>query len=244
MNTTTHIMQDLYELQLVDNRIAAITHAWANLNRGDAQKSALQDAEAALAVAEQELHAKRAAAKDLEIEARGVEQKRVDYERKLYSGTVTIPKELQAMQDEVAALARQRDLLLTRAVAAAEASDAQATECDARRAAVDVAAKGLAEVRAGLKHSADRLQAEAVEMKAARSTAASRLSPARLQQYNAVRASKSGVAVAPLLDGHNCGSCRMAVADSVIRDVLAGRGLPMCNNCGRFLCSPPPQRRA
>jgi len=206
--------------------------------------AAMQEAEAALAAAEQELHTKRAAAHDLEIEARGVEQKRVDFEKKLYSGTITVPKELQAMQEEVAALGRQRDFLLTRAVTASEAADAQTAVRDARRAAVEAATKAVAEIRAGLKHNADRLQAEAVEMKAARSKAASRLSPSHLQRYDAVRASKSGVAVAPLLDGHNCGSCRMAVANSVIREVVAGRGLPMCNNCGRFLCVPADRRIA
>src|SRR5476651_1368065 len=101
----------LHALQQQDSAIDILKKQYAQLDMGKTEKTALVAAQVARKEGEAALHAARAAVADTELEQKSIEDKRVEYETKLYSGTVNNPKELQAMQDEVDMLARNRDRL-------------------------------------------------------------------------------------------------------------------------------------
>ena len=101
----------LYELQQLDSALDAIKRQYAALDRGQAEKAEYDTLKAAHNEALAALHAIEAEVNDATLERQGAETKRKQTETKLYSGSVSNPKELQAMTDEVDSLTRRRERL-------------------------------------------------------------------------------------------------------------------------------------
>src|SRR5690348_3402483 len=101
----------LYTLQQLDSTLDALKKQYAALDAGRAEEAVYREAKAARDEAEAGLHTTTTALRDAELEQKTVEAKRAEYETKLYSGSVRVPKELQAMQEEVEMLGRQRGKL-------------------------------------------------------------------------------------------------------------------------------------
>src|SRR5580698_229066 len=101
----------LYALQQQDSLLTALKRQYSLLDTGKAEKAEYDLADAANKEALEGLHTVSADLKDTELEQQQIEAKRKEYDTKLYSGKVTNPKELQAMQDEVEMLVRQRTKL-------------------------------------------------------------------------------------------------------------------------------------
>src|SRR5689334_2713311 len=101
----------LFALQQLDIAIDALKKHYTSLDSGKQEQATYHAALAAHKEADAALHAITTSIRDTELEAKSVEEKRVAYETKLYSGSVHAAKELQAMQDEVEMLARQRSRL-------------------------------------------------------------------------------------------------------------------------------------
>jgi predicted nucleic acid-binding Zn-ribbon protein len=235
MDVKTQLLA-LYELQQLDSAIDALKKSYAGLDRGQAEqpqyeaaKAAHQEAQAALKVAEANL-------RDTELEQKSVEAKRADEETRLYSGRVRVPKELQALQEEVEMLTRQRSRLDERLLGLM--GDLEA--CRRREAETKQA---LAAITKTLRAKLEAFNAEAEKMKAQaqllarqRAEAAKDVPPDLLKRYEALRAVKGGIAVVAILDGNACGGCHMGLPFNTVRRVHAGGEIMTCENCGRILC--------
>src|ERR1700722_16534824 len=101
----------LYALQVQDSLLEALKRQFTLLDSGKAEKAEYDAADAANKAALEALNIVSIDLKDAELEQQQIEAKRVEYETKLYGGKVHNPKELQAMQDEVEMLVRQRTKL-------------------------------------------------------------------------------------------------------------------------------------
>lgn len=225
----------LLALQQLDSAIDILKRQYAQLDSGKSELAAMQAAQAARKEADAAVHAARAAAADTELEEKSVEEKRVEYETKLYSGKVSNPKELQAMQDEVDMLARNRDRLREKLASLL----VELEECTARQAG---AAKALKEadasaktVQAAYKQSSETIVAQARALVAQRADAVKQVDPSLLKRYESIRTDKGGLAVAPVEDGNSCGGCKMGLSSSTVKRLQAGLDLEMCDNCGRIL---------
>src|SRR5947209_20570505 len=91
----------LYALQQIDSALDALKRRYAALDPGRVEETAHQSAKGAHDEAASALHATTASLHDTELEQKTVEAKRSEYETKLYSGAVRVPKELSAMQEEI-----------------------------------------------------------------------------------------------------------------------------------------------
>ena len=227
----------LYALQQQDSAIDILKKQYALLDSGKEEQSAYQAAQNTGKEAEAALQAARVAVADTEMEQKTVEEKRAGYETKLYSGTVSNPKELQAMQDEVDMLARNRDRL-------GEKLKSLLTELEECREREAGAKQALATLKASLKAKqtaykaeAEQIVAQAKVLIAQRAEAAKQVAPPLLQRYEALRKLKGGLAVVPMEDSNACGGCKMGLASSVVRRVQSGDEIETCDNCGRILVS-------
>lgn len=172
----------------------------------------------------------------LEDEVSLVEEKRTQTDRQLYSGSVTAPRELQALQDEVAALDRRRRTLedeLLEIMTAVEPLDAAladlASEAERLDADRDRVSGELAAAEA-------EIDAEIATLEAERSELAGGLPPEQLTAYDDARRRLGGVAVARLV-GTSCGGCHLmlsAVEIDRIRKLPADQPA-VCEECGRLL---------
>ncbi len=115
----------LYRLQQVDSEFARTEERLRTLDPGGALRSRQQEAEAALAAAQEELAARQSRARDLELELQSTDGKRKKMEEEMYSGRVRNPKELAAMQEDVAALGRRARHLEDEILALLEETEAE-----------------------------------------------------------------------------------------------------------------------
>ncbi|HLJ55292.1 MAG TPA: C4-type zinc ribbon domain-containing protein [Chthonomonadaceae bacterium] len=225
----------LLALQQQDSAIDSLKKQYAKLDTGKAEAAAAEAAKAAAAEADASEHAARASVVDTELERKSVEERRVEYENRLYSGKITNAKELQAMQSEVDMLARHRDSLDAKLKSALE----ELEECRERHQAANASLAGAAaaakRARAEYKSSSDNIVAQARLLVAQRAEAAKQIEPKLLAQYEAIRKDKAGLAVVPVEDANSCGGCKMGIASSVIKRLQAATGVERCDNCGRVL---------
>src|SRR5256886_5320416 len=101
-------IRTLYELQLIDTQIARLEAALAALDDGTALRGRVQEAHAVEETARGDLQAGQSRLRDLELELQSTVGKATKVEGDLYSGRISNPKELRAMQEDVEALGRQR----------------------------------------------------------------------------------------------------------------------------------------
>ncbi|MBC7526506.1 MAG: hypothetical protein H7308_03055 [Chthonomonadaceae bacterium] len=225
----------LYEVQQTDSALDALKKEYGALDPGNAEKPAYDEAKATYLVAKKALEATNAEILDAELELQTVIKKRSDEETKLYSGKVTNPKELTSLTEEVAMLQRQRErfdenmLVLVETRETQQKTEAQTKHAaKAAKAALDIKQKTAME-------RADILKAQAHVLSAQRKAQSAAIPPDLLKYYEAVRANKGGVALAPVVDGKACGGCRMALPNTVVARLKLGFERVQCDNCGRML---------
>ena len=172
----------------------------------------------------------------LEDEIDALEAKSASVDRTLYSGSVNNPRELTALQEELAALGRRRSQLEDRVLELMEEReplDAAVDEAATQR--IDLVTRHE-QVGTALVEAEAAVEAALAEATAMRDAAAAQVSAPLLAEYERLRTRMGGVAVAPL-QGRSCGGCHLTLS-AVELDRL--RHLPPamvvhCEECGRIL---------
>ncbi len=174
--------------------------------------------------------------KRLEDEVALLSAKATAEDKKLYSGTVTAPKELQAIQDEIKSLDRRRtaledDVLVQ--MEAAEPLDDTLAGLRARRAELDAV---LTDLRDRLAAAEAVIDAEVAVLQGERDALAVGLDPAALREYDQLRKMLGGVAVAKL-EGSSCRGCHLQLSAVEVERIrkLAPDVMVHCEECGRIL---------
>ncbi|CAN5616937.1 C4-type zinc ribbon domain-containing protein [soil metagenome] len=174
--------------------------------------------------------------KRLEDEVAGLDDKAAQVDRTLYSGTVNAPRELQALQDELGALARRKSHLEDielEIMERTEPVDAALARLDTERAqhqaSIESLERSLADNEGGTRR-------DLADTEAARTAAAASIDADLLAVYDRLRSQLQGVAVARLV-GTTCGGCHLglsAVEVDRIRSAPAD-AVVHCEECGRIL---------
>lgn len=229
----------LYRLQQLDSTLDRLKREFAALDPGRQEKEDYEVARTSVATATEDLHQKEVALRDNELEYQTVTAKRDEYEKKLYSGKITNPKELIAMQDEIAMLDRQRGRLEERRrelQAALEASHAAAEQA---KRALESARRALQARQKTYKQVAGQIAAQARTLAAQRAQMAREIPEALLKRYETLRPARGGVAIVALQDGDACGGCKMGLPRMLVQRVREGTTIEVCTNCKRILCEAP-----
>lgn len=233
------VLEQLLSVQEHDTVIAQLRHRRETLPER-AALVALADRTAELERRRSEVTASRDELvrdqRRLEDEIAAVEAKIAEVDGQLYGRSVTAPRELQALQDEVAALRRRTDDLETRLLelmTALEPLDDTLAALDA-----DEAVQGQERTRLEAELGAGEAEADAdlTAQQAERDDLASSLPADQLAEYERLRDRMGGIAIARLV-GSSCGGCHLALS-AVDLDRL--RKLPpdqpgLCEECGRML---------
>lgn len=174
--------------------------------------------------------------KRLEDEVATVEAKVAEVNAKLYGGSVTSPRELQALQDDEHALKRHQTTLEDKVLEQMEAAlplDDELADLSTRRDALDHQRQT---VEREITVAEAEIDVRLDEVGAERDALAAGLDPALVEQYEQLRHDLGGIAVAPLV-GSNCGGCHLtlsAVELDRVRHQPEGT-LVFCGECGRLL---------
>jgi len=230
-------IRQLYELQLVDTRVARLEAALAALDDGSTLRAQAEQARSAEEAARAEVQERQARLRDLELELQSAAGKAGKVEQNLYSGRVTNPKELQAMQEDLEAMGRQRrrieDEMLT-LMEEIEGGLERVRTLEAERQAKE---RALDE---HLSEYTTHRRALTVELEAARQqreAMAADTDPDLLRRYERLRSRKDGVAVTAV-NGSICEACHMAVPEALLAAAAGSDDVHTCEDCGRILYVP------
>jgi predicted nucleic acid-binding Zn-ribbon protein len=229
----------LLDLQELDITIDQLRHRRINLaQRAELKRLAAAGAAAARTIQPviEERSALAREEKRLEDDASTVNAKATSEDKRLYSGTVTSPRELQAIHEEIESLKRRQreledhalDLMVQIEPLDATIADDQAAQRE-RQEQVDAVTDQLTIAEA-------EIDAELASIAEKRAAVVAEFEPAVIKQYDGLRDSLGGVAVARLEQG-SCRGCHIKLS-SVEFDRI--KGLPRdvvvyCEHCGRIL---------
>lgn len=172
----------------------------------------------------------------LEDEIALLKDKVAKTDQQLYSGTTNSPRELQAMQDEIASVKRHITQLEDEELEVMEATepvDAEREALASERARLDEQAQEhraeIAEAEAEIQQQLDAVQQE-------RANAAADVPDELWSRYDKLRARLGGVAIARLV-GSTCQGCHLQLsAVEVDRIKKLSPDEPVtCEECGRLL---------
>jgi uncharacterized protein len=221
----THIDQEMHRKSHLPER-----EELAQLERLITQKEAARSEAAALLgdVATRQEAAER--------ELKATEDRVAQVNARLYGGTVTASRELQAMAADVEGLRKRASELEDRALALMEEGepfDREVGDLDAQLAELGARQR---DVLTALKEAEAEVEADIATLSAQRPKAAGAVPEPLLNTYERLRTRLGGVAVARLTGGR-CDGCHLtlpAVELDRIRHESAGT-LEYCEQCGRIL---------
>jgi predicted nucleic acid-binding Zn-ribbon protein len=236
------VFHDLLRVQEHDTAADQLRHRRETLPER-AQLRAVEDALAGLEATAADVGARTAEAgrvqRRLEDELSLLEAKITDLDAKLYSGAVSVPRELQAMQAEGEAMRARRGALedeVLEAMEVREPLEEEVAALDRRRAELDAEGSRLRAALAEAEAEADRELGNVLEERA---KAAASLPADMTDLYERLRARSNGVGAAPLVNGR-CGGCHLALPATEVDRLrkLPPETLVTCEQCERILIRP------
>lgn len=233
------VFEQLLEVQAFDTRLQQLRHKRSTLPELAALEGngrARVELEATSAgVSEQRKELVRRQHR-LEDEIAQVVGRAEGHEANLYSGSVTNPRELQAIQDDIESLRRRQRVLEDEDLELME----QIEPLSERLAELETQAAGLAaeasQLEQQLAEAASAIDAEIDDIERQRTEVVGGLDPAVVSDYDGLRVQLGGIAIARL-EGGSCGGCHLglsAVELDRIRKLGADERV-VCEECGRLL---------
>lgn len=229
----------LLAVQEHDTSIDQLTHRRRSLPaRGEleAAMAELTKLEQRAGEVEANRHELGRAQQRLEDEIAAISDKATQHDKTLYSGTISNPRELQAMQDEIASLKRRisqledQELELMEQI---EPLDADLARFAAERAALDATATAL---RAQIAEDEVAIDEQLATVRAEREGLVGGVEPELMAEYDQLRPHSGGIAIARLVGG-SCGGCHLALSAVEVDRIkkLPPEAPVHCEECGRLL---------
>ena len=224
----------LYRLQLIDSHMDEVRTRLEEIRQTLENDEEMRRAKKQVNETEVALKLSRHSLKESEIEVNKQKQKIELSEANLYSGNVKNPKELQDLQNEVAALKRHLATLEDRQL---EAMLEEETAEQAHR----VVLEELEQVKTRLADQNQTLTAEQSDLnkdlerfEAERQAALSPLDANLLTIYDQLRQQKRGLAIAAVTDGA-CAACGTTLTPAQLQSTRSATQVINCPTCGRIL---------
>ena len=227
-------IKQLFDLQSVDLELDWRRARLAEIGLVLSEDSALQKARIEVARRKTALQKSTSEQTNLDTIIGGFEEKLAAAETKLYSGTVTMAKELQGLQADIEMIKRQREeqenllLAVMEQVEEAQKSYDQGAKVLAKREAAWEAEQEVMLEDGGV------IEGELPGLEANRNARALGVPGPELALYEQVRKSHKGKAVA-MMHGSMCESCRVGIPSRQAQDARKSDKPVRCPNCGLIL---------
>jgi predicted nucleic acid-binding Zn-ribbon protein len=172
--------------------------------------------------------------KATKLEAASQKERSETLNSQLYGGEITNPRDLESLEREASnalKLVEQQESALAEITEKIGEAQTKKTELEGKLGEAKTAWENRqAELQASLKE----LSAERAGFEGQRSKLTEGLDPTSLQQYEILRKSKGGLAVARVERGL-CQGCRMSLPTHQQQRVRGGHQTVLCSSCGRML---------
>jgi predicted nucleic acid-binding Zn-ribbon protein len=237
---TSEDLSRLLSLQEADDAVRRLQHRLAGLaEQTEVDELSAQDATLATGDAELRERLDRALRDQRQVEGEidALTQRREEEQRRLYDGSLTSAREVQAAEAEIASTRRrtgEHEEQLLEILEVVEGLEAQLADL---RTVRDRLAERLTEATARRDAAAQDLIVRIAEAQVLRDPIAAALPDELRSQYEeaAVRGGGTGVGV---LKDYACSACRITFPMTEIDALLSGPPLTRCTQCKRLLVVP------
>ena len=228
-------IRDLYDLQLLDWDIQKCEEELTDIRAKLMDDSRRMAAKRQLDALENKMAAIARPRRQTENNIEDIERRIAEIEARLYDGSVTNPRELEAYQEERTNLAQNRgeaeDRLLELMI---ESDDTQALLDKARDLFERIDGERSREI-AGLRSRHAQVSSELPDFIERRGELVSEQAPMTLAIYEQVRKLRGGQGAA-LVDRRGlCQGCRLVIPTTELQKVRAGDEIVQCGSCSRIL---------
>jgi len=230
----------LLELQSIDDEARRLEHQLEGLEE-QRELDALVAQDSTLAEGDVDLRDRldrvQRDQRQVELEIEALQQRREEEQARLYAGSLTTGREVQAAEAEIASTARRRseheDQLLE-IMEVAEDLMAQLADLSGVRERL---AERIAAATAARDTAAQQLIARIAEVQVRRDPVAAALPADLLSRYEAAATRGGGTGVGVLRE-NACSACRITFPMTEINGFLTGPPLTECTQCRRLLIVP------
>jgi predicted nucleic acid-binding Zn-ribbon protein len=227
-------LEQVKHLQELDNRIDAERERVATIEAMLHDRSEYESARRRRQEAVQPVRQLEADQRDLELRSGSARGQLTEVEGKLYGGRVASPRELDDLQKRGADLRRQistADERLLEIMEQLEQVTADASEAEARLREVVAARKTM---ETDLLAERKSLVADVRQLTSERDQLRTETDAAIIRQYDRLRSTRGGLAVAEVKQ-RTCQGCRVSLTAAYEQRLRQGNQLVTCQSCGRIL---------
>jgi predicted nucleic acid-binding Zn-ribbon protein len=226
---------EILTLQSLDDEVASLTAALAEVDRRLLGDEGLDAARERLAAASQALVDEQRRQRSAEADVAGLSARIAPEEKRLYDGSVKNPKELGSIQHEIELLKAARSKVEDHLLEVLSRLEVLEPELREARDAVAALEERWATMSEELARDAERLKRAIAASDSKREAQKGRLPARFLLLYEDIRRRKGGMAVARI-QGSACSGCRITVPDAVRKRAFGTETIAQCPNCDRILC--------
>jgi predicted nucleic acid-binding Zn-ribbon protein len=202
----------------------------------DARTAELRRAEAERAEVGERHRVIHAEERRIDDEAQAVGARADEVNKRLYSGTIASPRELQAMQADIDMLHRRRSDLEDEELEVMEQRETLDAELAKLDAAIAALQDAVAQLRSTIAATEAELDDELAREKAARDGLAKPITESLLRDYERRRVQNRGAGAARLV-GTTCQACHLTIPSTEAEQIrrAAGSEIAYCDNCSAIL---------
>lgn len=231
----TDVGNSLYQLQQTDlairrknERLKEISLELANQERVLKAQRAVDDAENHLKPLQKEL-------RGLDLQVQATKQKQKSSEQRLYSGTVSNPKELQDIEQSIAALKRWQNELEDKMLELMLEVDAATETLEDAQRRLNVVLEESESNNKDLLSEKVVLESELESLKTERKTFVEDIEREYLTLYENLSPKMAFRPIATLTDDASCSICGVKQTNVHAQDIRRSGDLLRCANCNRIL---------
>jgi predicted nucleic acid-binding Zn-ribbon protein len=225
---------NLYRLQQIDSQLDLAQTRLQEIETALRENAALQRALEDHRAAEENLKGEQQTLYHAEVAVGDQRIKIEQSESMLYSGKVKNPKELQDLQNEVAALKRHLTVLEDRQLESMlTVEEAESTLKNASIVLDDTRARS-SENQSRLRGEQSSLVVQVQRLEIERQAAASAIQPEDIDLYEQLRKQRRGVAITRIAD-KTCSACGTTLTPALIQSAHSPNQLTRCPSCSRIL---------
>lgn len=232
--STTQMAAALFQLQQVDLEMDRLGVEQQALASSLQSTSTLKKLRADYSISQQQLANGQQAQKEAEWALEDLERRLKQQEQRLYGGSVTNAKELNALQQEVQHLRAQQARQEETTLEIMEATESLREVVARKERAVREAEQAWEQTTASGAARRAELEERLQELRQRRATLALGLDDELVRRYEGLRKTKQGRVVSRV-EQNSCQWCRVILTPSELQRVRVSSELQTCSNCGRIL---------
>ena len=224
----------LYRLQQIDSQLDSVNKRLGEVEAALEDDRALRLATSRAESAEGDHNKAHKALRKAEDNVRQQTMKIEQSEASLYGGKVRNPKELQDLQNEVAALKRYLSVLEDRQLEAMLAEEEAAENLTTATNELEKARTQSAQKSSELLAQKDNLLKDHSRFSKERGAATSSIPDEDMKLYMQLRKQRRGIAVAKVTD-KACSACGSILNSALLHAAHSATQINTCDTCGRIL---------